>query len=148
MTNETTSKSNPKASKRLISYDLNEAQIQRLRIDNYKREIRIRKMELQLEETREILEKGIKTKQMKDKIEHIEKLLKEKKDDAGKEIAEGDLEALKVNLKTIKKAFEEKLHEKELRATIMELEHQLRLEQDNLRKVKKQIRERKITTID
>jgi predicted nucleic acid-binding Zn-ribbon protein len=123
---------------------LTEEQINRLKLDNSRREINIIKIESQLERAETWLSTGYHKRVFEAGVEDLRKAVKSGKNLEGKEIDDLELEELKVQLIIREKELKEDLPGKELRLNIADTREKLEKEISDLKKVEKQIREKKI----
>jgi len=130
--------------KKTQEYNLDEAAVKKLELENRDRALKVKQMKLQLEELETFLEKGTRTKLSQAKINKIKAYIESKTDDDGKVIPDADLEAMAVNVNTMEKALAQGLDEEGLRINISKLKMDIELQEKNHKVAEKQIRERKI----
>jgi hypothetical protein len=110
-------------------------------------EIKIYQTERQLEELEMFLEKDILTRQLKDNIDRINKDIERKKDSAGNELTDTDIDALNIRLSMFAKDINNDIPNSTLRIKISEVAKQVDFLKENLGVIEKQIREKKVISI-
>lgn len=110
------------------------------------KKFQVKNLKLQLDFFEEKLEKGIMDLQSEGKIEMMQKMVDEKKDRDEKNITLGDVEEIKLRIKSEKRALDSDMPRKQLEFNIKQHKENLSLEENNLKVLETQVKEKKIIT--